>query len=90
MHDDFHPLLAIRNYASKIGSETFSGEEFAHFLKYDNYQIKQMLMFLSVDGFIFYDADEDEAIIKQKLYDFIDARFGPVLGNNCNPGQGTY
>lgn len=78
MRDSFHPLLAIRNYSNKIGSETFTGEKFARFLKYDTYQIKQMLMFLSVDGFIFYDSDEDEAIIKQKLYDFIDARFGKI------------
>ena len=78
MRDDFHPLLAIRNYAGKIGSETFTGEGFARFLKYDTYQIKQMLMFLSVDGFIFYDSDEDEAIIKQKLYDFIDSRLGKI------------
>jgi len=78
LRDAFHPLLAIKNYASKIKSEKFSGEEFARFLKYDDYQIKHMLMYLSVDGFIFYDTDNDEAIIKQKLYDYIDARFGKI------------
>ncbi|MFC2096063.1 hypothetical protein ACFLQ3_00005, partial [Bacteroidota bacterium] len=78
MYDQFHPLLVIKNFAGKRNSEMFSGEELARFLRYDDYQIKQMLMFLSVDGFIFYDTDKDEAIIKQKLYDFIDARFGKI------------
>ncbi len=78
MRDQFHPLLALRNYSNKINSEIFTGAELARFLGYDDYQIKQMLMYLSVDGFIFYDTDKDEAIIKQKLYDFIDARFGKI------------
>ena len=78
MRDQFHPLLVIRNFSNKIDSDVFSGAELARFLGYDDYQIKQMLMFLSVDGFIFYDADKDEATIKQKLYDFIQARFGNI------------
>ncbi|MDA3953443.1 MAG: hypothetical protein PF485_07335 [Bacteroidales bacterium] len=78
LRDEFHPLYVLKNFSKKINSETFSGEELARFLKYDDYQIKQMLMYLSVDGFVFYDADKDEAIIKQKLYDFMDARYGKI------------
>lgn len=78
MRDDFHPLLAIKFYAKQINSQTFTGEDFARHLRYDSYQIKQMLMFLSVDGFIFYDTDADEVIIKKKLYDFADARRGII------------
>ncbi|MCK5169693.1 MAG: hypothetical protein KAQ75_07430, partial [Bacteroidales bacterium] len=78
LRDEFHPLLVLRNFSNKIDSEIFSGAELARFLGYDDYQIKQMLMFLSVDGFVFYDSDKDEAIIKKKLYDFIDARFGKI------------
>ena len=78
LRDQFHPLVAIKHYGKIIGSEKFSGEELARHLKYESYQIKQMLMFLSADGFIFYDPDEDEAIIKKKLYDFIDARMGKI------------
>ncbi|MCG8412559.1 MAG: hypothetical protein MI739_14870 [Bacteroidales bacterium] len=78
MQDDFHPLIAIKHFCKKINSENFSGVELAHHLGYDDYQIKQMLMFLSIDGFIFYDTDEDQAITKKKLYDFIDARFGKI------------
>jgi hypothetical protein len=76
--DEFHPLLAIRNYSNKKNTETFSGEDLAKFLRYEDYQIKQMLMYLSVDGFLFYDSDNDKAIIKKKLYDYIDARFGKI------------
>lgn len=78
LRDEFHPLLALRNFSKKINSEIFSGAELAKFLKYDDYQIKQMLMFLSVDGFVYYDSDKDEAKIKKKLYDYIDARFGKI------------
>lgn len=78
LRDQFHPLIAIKYYSGIIGSEKFTGEGLARHLKYESYQIKQMLMFLSADGFIFYDPDEDEAIIKQKLYDFIDARMGKI------------
>lgn len=78
LRDQFHPLLVLRNFSNKINSEIFSAEELARFMKYDTYQIKQMLMFLSVDGYIFYDPDNDEAIIKKKLYDFIDARLGKI------------
>ena len=78
IRDEFHPLLVLRNYSKRINSESFHGEDLARFLRYDDYQIKQMLMFLSIDGFIFYDADKDVATIKKKLYDFIDARFGKI------------
>ncbi len=78
VQDEFHPLLLIKHYAAKRNTKSFSGTELARFLGYDDYQIKQMLMFLSVDGFLFYDTDKDEAIIKQKLYDFTDARFGKI------------
>ncbi|MEA2107074.1 MAG: hypothetical protein U9P82_10245 [Bacteroidota bacterium] len=78
LRDDFHPLLAIKRYAEKINSQTFTGTNLAHYLSYDVYQIKQMLMFLSVDGFLFYDTDNDIATINTKLYEFVDARFGRI------------
>ncbi|MGM0408938.1 MAG: hypothetical protein ACQERU_13230, partial [Bacteroidota bacterium] len=78
LRDEFHPLLAIRNYAKQINSQTFTAAELAKFLRFDVHQIKQMLMFLSVDGFIFYDTDNDIATINQKLYDYANARFGTI------------
>jgi len=78
LRDDFHPLLAIKRYTGKINNQSFSAEELAKYLSYDVYQIKQMLMFLSVDGFLFYDTDDDVAIVNQKLYDYVDARFGRI------------
>jgi len=78
LRDDFHPLLAIKRFAVKEKKQSFSSEELANFLSYDVYQIKQMLMFLSVDGFLFYDTDNDIATINPKLYEYIEARFGRI------------
>lgn len=78
LRDDFHPLLAIKRYAEKINKQSFSAAKLSQFLSYDVYQIKQMLMFLSVDGFLFYDTDNDIATINPKLYDYVQARFGRI------------
>lgn len=76
--DNENPLILIRNFAKIKKSEKFKGEEFANFIIYPVHQIKQLLMFISIEGFIFYDVDNDMVTVNQRLYDYINSRIGKI------------
>jgi len=76
--DNEHPLILIRNFARMMKSEQFIAEEFADYMAYPIHQVRQMLMFISIDGFIFFDVDNDMVTINQRLYDYINSRLGKI------------
>lgn len=78
MRDEMHPLIAIRNYRNKINSRKFHAEEFAKYIEKPTHQVKQRLMFLAQDGFVFYDLDNDSVTINNKLFDFIKSRIDKI------------
>jgi hypothetical protein len=90
MRDEIHPLIAIRNYHNKINSKRFHAGEFAKYIEKPTHQVKQRLMFLAQDGFVFYDLDNDTITINNKLFDFIKARIDKIdydvikLNSNTN------
>ncbi|MGE0088644.1 MAG: hypothetical protein AB7S50_04120 [Bacteroidales bacterium] len=73
-----HPLILIRNYARMVKSDQFKAEGFADYMTYPIHQVRQMLMFVSMDGFIFFDVDNDLVSINQRLYDYINSRMGKI------------
>ncbi|MEA3317102.1 MAG: hypothetical protein U9R54_04030, partial [Bacteroidota bacterium] len=78
IRDQLHPLMILRNFSRIKKSTNFTAPELSAYMEYPIYQIRQMLMFLSVDGFVFYDFDTDEVSINKKLFDYVDARLGKI------------
>ena len=76
--DEVHPLILIRSFARKIKSEEFYAEDFANYLHMPAYLVKQMLMRMSVAGFVFYDTNTEMATIKPKLHTYIAASVSKI------------
>lgn len=78
MRDEVHPLIAIRNYHNTVDSRRFDAKEYAKYVEKPVHQVKQRLMFLAQDGFIFYDLDNDTVTINDKLFDYISSRIEKI------------
>ncbi|HJX70706.1 MAG TPA: hypothetical protein VJ346_02105 [Bacteroidales bacterium] len=76
--DEVHPLILIRSFSRKIKSEEFSADEFANYLKMPVHLVKQMLMRMSVAGFVYYDTNTEIATIKPKLHTYIAASVSQI------------
>lgn len=71
--DEVHPLIALRNYAERIGSRSFTAQEFARFRRIQVEQIRNQMVMLAIGGYIFYNPESDMIVLKDKVYDFIAA-----------------
>jgi len=78
MRDRMHPLIAVRNYYNQVDSRKFNAEAFARYMRLPDHQVKQRLMYLAQDGFLFFDMDSDTVTINDKLFDYIKARIGKI------------
>ncbi|HEX3009407.1 MAG TPA: hypothetical protein VHO90_17510, partial [Bacteroidales bacterium] len=76
--DDIHPLVALRKYSRLISSERFTAEAFARYRNKNISEIRQVLMAMAKDGFIFYNIDNDEVVLKKRLYDYLDSSIGKI------------
>ena len=76
--DEQHPLFTLKNFAKWYYSDTFPVDELAKWMKKPPYQIKQLCVRLSTDGFIYYDQNTGDVTIKKRLYDFIAAFAGEI------------
>ncbi len=74
--DEINPLLAIKKYSKKINSKEFFLKEFAEYMRKPYEQIKASLIKISNMGFIMYNLDHDKIIIKDRLYDYLNAKVG--------------
>ncbi len=71
--DEIHPLVLIRSYAKRMGTEQFLAEDFANYLKKSDTQVRQLLMRMAARGFLFYDSDNGMVTIRPRLYDYLAA-----------------
>jgi len=78
MRDRTHPLIAVRNYHNQVNSRQFHAGAFARYMRLPPHQVRQRLMYLAQDGFVFYDMDSDTVTINDKLFDYIKARIGKI------------
>lgn len=78
MRDDRHPLVVLRDLSKMLKSKTLTTKQVADYMAYPLHQMRQMLLFLAVEGFVFFDFERDIATINDKLYDYIDARLGRI------------
>jgi hypothetical protein len=70
---EVHPLHQVRELVQKIHSETFSADQLAKHMRYDISKVRQLLMILSFEGYIYYDKENQTATVRQKLHDYLQA-----------------
>lgn len=74
--DDKNPLVLIRNYSRDYNTTEIQANPLAAYMRKPLEQIQALLINLSIEGFLYYDAVNDRAFIDQKLLDYIDAKGG--------------
>jgi len=92
--DDIHPLLLVDKYTQEIGQDNFFVTEFALFAGYPLLQIKNFLIRLYNDGFIFYDFSSEKIKVLPKLNNYIlaasDLGDHDVISFNSTIKNGQY
>ena len=76
--DRVHPLISIRSFAKHFGSNEFTASDYADYLKMPLSQVRQLLMRMSVGGFVFYDDETQTAKIKPRLNDYVAASVNKI------------
>jgi len=74
--DAVHPLQGLRNCSKFYHDKPFTAAEYAKFMRYPVSPIRQQIIQLSFYGFVGYNANTDEIIIRQRLRDYLDFRLG--------------
>ncbi|MCK4569384.1 MAG: hypothetical protein KAT76_03785 [Bacteroidales bacterium] len=74
--DEVNPLLLVKKYADRYSSNIVKVGAFAGFIKKPVEQAVSMLLLLDSRGFVVYSSDKREALIKQRLYDYLKAHHG--------------
>ncbi len=72
--DAINPINVIYNYSEKNKVKVFFLPELAKFVQKPIEQVKAMAINLSNGGFITYNIDNDRIEVKQRLYDYLNAR----------------
>ncbi len=74
--DNYHPLARLKKFSEWYYSDRFPVGEFAKWLKISPDAVTGMCIDMAAKGFVFYDRDNDEVVIKKKVSDFIDSYAG--------------
>lgn len=72
--DELNPINVIVSYTEKTKSKTFLLPELVEYMKKPYEQVKAMVINLSDGGFVNYYLDNDRIEVKQKLFDYLNAR----------------
>jgi hypothetical protein len=76
--DEVHPLISIRSFAKYMGTEEFLAEDFAAYLNKSIAQVKQLLMRMAAQGFIYYESETGMAKIRPRLHDYLAASVSKI------------
>ncbi|MCB0395808.1 MAG: hypothetical protein KDD36_04090 [Flavobacteriales bacterium] len=71
--DNSHPLIYIKKYVDNYG-EVVHTKVLAEQMHMAESQVRAMLINLSIEGFLIYDFDDETAIVKDKLYRYLNAK----------------
>jgi len=74
--DEVNPLVLVKKYGERYSSKIVKVGAFADFIGKPIEQAVSMLLLLDSRGFVVYSTDRREALIKQRLYDYLDAHNG--------------
>ncbi|MCF8296436.1 MAG: hypothetical protein K9J13_02730 [Saprospiraceae bacterium] len=72
--DRTHPLIVVKNYSDTYNTKEIYLEEMVRQMGLSEASVKTMLLNLANMGFLIYDLDENKIIIKDRLYNYINAR----------------
>jgi hypothetical protein len=76
--DDTHPLVELGKLHRLLHSDVFPATSFADQLGRNLSAVRQILMYLTVKGFIYYDAETDMITIKDRMREYLRAYAGKV------------
>ncbi len=71
--DAQHPLYLLKRFADWYYSDDFPVSELADWMKKPEYQVRRMIVNLAILGFVFYNPESGDVMIKKELYDYLDA-----------------
>lgn len=71
--DEVNPLLLVKRYADKYNVRVIGAQAFAEEVVLPKDQVIAMFINLANRGFVIYDRDEKVAVVKDRLYDYINA-----------------
>ncbi len=76
--DEENILVTLRRYSEQVFDITFRADDFARYSRTRYNQLQQMLIRLSILGFINYDLERELITLRQKLYDWIYASVNSI------------
>ncbi len=71
--DEVNPLLLVKRYTEKYNVRVIGVQAFAEEILLPAEQVIAMMINLANKGFVIYDRDEKTAVVKDRLYDYINA-----------------
>lgn len=71
-----HPLYSVKKYSQSTGSKVIYTKDFADFIRLPESEARNMLLNLATQGYISFDSDDDKAVIKDRLYYYLNANVG--------------
>jgi len=74
--DPIHPFYTLQQYAKKNSTNVIYSEDLSKYMRMSIYEVRQMLIRLSNEGFVVYDAADDKVILKDKLNYYLLANTG--------------
>ncbi|MGM0648966.1 MAG: hypothetical protein ACQES1_00520 [Bacteroidota bacterium] len=78
VRDQVHPFVRLENFVQEWGGSEFKLNDFARYINYSPYQVKQLILRLAYLGFVLYDTDTNQIEIKPEMWDYLDALRGNV------------
>lgn len=75
---DRHPLYQISKLSEKLDTTFITMQQLAQFMRYSFAQLENMIVGLSYQGFVLYDYENKNFIIKDKLLNWVKASGGKV------------
>lgn len=76
--DQLHPLVRIKDHVRSSGNEEFYVDDLARSMRLQKGQVIPMVIDLANKGYLIYDIDEEWIVVKQRLYDHIQASGGNI------------
>jgi hypothetical protein len=71
-----HPFYVLQQYGKKNNTNVIYTEDLAKYLHKSVFEVRQMLINLSNDGYIIYDAADDKVVLKDKINYYLLANTG--------------
>lgn len=72
--DEINPLDIVFQFSKKYNTREIGLEELAMYMRKPKEQVEAMLLTLSIRGFLTYDLDDNKAEIKDRLFNYLNAR----------------